>query len=341
MTGPNNALDVVAALMRERQKFEGWMEALEARRTAAPSHVFERVQADYEKRLLEVMRQLGEHSPVLEEQARTLDAKLAALGEDERGQRDKRAEAELRSHVGELSAEDWTSLSSESDSALATLAREQERVRTELVAVRELLAAATTPPRGLTPVAVPTVPDVPTADDTAAAELAATVEADDVRPAEPEPMQAEEPVVSVMTRGEPEDPSVAGPADDLVSVESLSQPDTGTETVERQQFDELEFLKSVADAVTPGAGAVVGAQSAQRTADPALGVQQNAPAPSPVAAPRRPAGSPMAANVTGNQPIVLRSETAQTKTLKCTDCGAMNFPTEWYCERCGAELAAL
>lgn len=29
------------------------------------------------------------------------------------------------------------------------------------------------------------------------------------------------------------------------------------------------------------------------------------------------------------------------KTLKCGECGVMNFPTEWYCERCGAELAAL
>jgi len=29
------------------------------------------------------------------------------------------------------------------------------------------------------------------------------------------------------------------------------------------------------------------------------------------------------------------------KTLKCTECGSMNRPTEWYCERCGAELAAL
>ena len=27
--------------------------------------------------------------------------------------------------------------------------------------------------------------------------------------------------------------------------------------------------------------------------------------------------------------------------LKCNECGAMNYPTEWYCERCGAELAAL
>ncbi len=29
------------------------------------------------------------------------------------------------------------------------------------------------------------------------------------------------------------------------------------------------------------------------------------------------------------------------KTLKCQDCGAMNFPTEWYCEKCGSELATL
>ena len=31
----------------------------------------------------------------------------------------------------------------------------------------------------------------------------------------------------------------------------------------------------------------------------------------------------------------------QTKTLKCGECGAMNYATEWYCERCGAELSAL
>lgn len=31
----------------------------------------------------------------------------------------------------------------------------------------------------------------------------------------------------------------------------------------------------------------------------------------------------------------------QIKTLKCAECGSMNYPTEWYCERCGGELAAL
>ena len=29
------------------------------------------------------------------------------------------------------------------------------------------------------------------------------------------------------------------------------------------------------------------------------------------------------------------------KTLKCGECGSMNYPTEWYCVRCGAELASL
>jgi hypothetical protein len=29
------------------------------------------------------------------------------------------------------------------------------------------------------------------------------------------------------------------------------------------------------------------------------------------------------------------------KTLKCAECGTPNRPTEWYCERCGAELAGI
>ena len=48
---------------------------------------------------------------------------------------------------------------------------------------------------------------------------------------------------------------------------------------------------------------------------------------------------PLAANVSANIPIVLRptTSTEQTKTLKCNECGAMNYPTEWYCERCGCQ----
>lgn len=51
---------------------------------------------------------------------------------------------------------------------------------------------------------------------------------------------------------------------------------------------------------------------------------------------------PFAANVASNNPLSLKSSgPSDVKTLKCRECGAMNDPTEWYCERCGAELSGL
>jgi uncharacterized OB-fold protein len=35
------------------------------------------------------------------------------------------------------------------------------------------------------------------------------------------------------------------------------------------------------------------------------------------------------------------SKAGVAKTLKCGECGTLNRPTEWYCERCGAELAGV
>lgn len=43
-------------------------------------------------------------------------------------------------------------------------------------------------------------------------------------------------------------------------------------------------------------------------------------------------------NVPGSEAIVIRSD-KDAKTLKCAECGALNVPTEWYCEQCGSELA--
>jgi len=41
-------------------------------------------------------------------------------------------------------------------------------------------------------------------------------------------------------------------------------------------------------------------------------------------------------------PAFLKNVPAQqTKTLKCSECGSLNYATEWYCERCGSELSAL
>jgi len=47
-------------------------------------------------------------------------------------------------------------------------------------------------------------------------------------------------------------------------------------------------------------------------------------------------------SITDPVPLFLRDvPVEQIKTLKCAECGNMNYPTEWYCERCGGELAAM
>jgi len=120
-------------------------------------------------------------------------------------------------------------------------------------------------------------------------------------------------------------------------------------------FDELAFLRDVTGAVPGEAAAGAGTpapaapeekpavpKARERPVDDTLGLVL--PNDTPAITPTR-RGSveiPMAANVAGNSPIVIKPEAArQGKTLKCTECGSMNSPTEWYCERCGAELSAL
>jgi hypothetical protein len=123
--------------------------------------------------------------------------------------------------------------------------------------------------------------------------------------------------------------------------------------VVQSTFDELEFLKSVVDHKTEGKGQPAVPSPAPAPA-PASGGGQGKAAASSV----RPATPPEAGTLndislgtsrsgtrgggTDSVPVFLRDvPTEQAKTLKCQECGSMNYPTEWYCERCGGELAAM
>jgi septal ring factor EnvC (AmiA/AmiB activator) len=86
--------------------------------------------------------------------------------------------------------------------------------------------------------------------------------------------------------------------------------------------DELAFLKSVGDEEPSGT---------RRTTNPAM------TAPIATSAPPR---APEPAVQTA-VPSVGKAGAGVAKTLKCSECGTLNRPTEWYCERCGAELAAV
>jgi hypothetical protein len=98
-------------------------------------------------------------------------------------------------------------------------------------------------------------------------------------------------------------------------------------------FDELEFLKSVVDSrgrpvnPTPSSARPASAPEAAESNPFGLGLPSE-----PSHAPRQ----------STQVPSFLKDvPSEQVKTLKCQECSTMNYPTEWYCERCGAELAAL
>jgi len=88
--------------------------------------------------------------------------------------------------------------------------------------------------------------------------------------------------------------------------------------------DELAFLKSVTEdeKAAPSPKRASGAQFQPAIpGDPPRGAPMSSSALTPSAS--------------------LNDDAEVAKTLKCRECGTMNLATEWYCESCGAELAAL
>jgi hypothetical protein len=361
-----SSLETVASLLAERQKFEQWIATLEARRASTPESVYARVRADYSSRLDRVTAQLQEHAGELAIQAEKLAGRLAELSTTEQERREERAEAELRAHVGELTADEWQATARQADDGLAALAAEQAVVAADLNRVHELLGAAAGPPEPPPPASPE--PAHEEAPDSKKAPVA--LEAPRAEPAHAAASPAPAPVPP--SRREPGVASQGAP----VSAPPASPPAPAVKTPARaSRFDELAFLKSVVSPVAnppvkprdDHARAGVSKPDDQIIAEPdvsadATNLVSRANRPSverefirddesagaaglaPKAKePRRSTERPFAANVTGNHPIVLRPSGAieQPKTLKCGECGAMNYPTEWYCERCGAELASL
>ena len=132
------------------------------------------------------------------------------------------------------------------------------------------------------------------------------------------------------------------PEDDRVSLAELEPDSLGDEgeleiiqpkdatakkrsSGQTEAFDELEFLKKVAP---EGTRRRSGASFKPAVADD---LPELTPEP-PELAVTAPEETPE---------IVPKDDDEVRKTLKCVECGVMNRPTEWYCESCGAELAAV
>lgn len=267
------SLDALNGLLKERQRYEEWLAALEDKRASTSDAVYQRVHADYETRLREVSGKLAERAGELRENIDALTLRLEEISRQETQQREARQEAELRAAVGEYTDKQWKEIGGAWDKELTRLAKEKTAVDAQLselnrifaVSVKEKqLGSARTPGGGLDGSRTPISPVVP-------------------RPAVPEP-----PTLNPPSRVE----------------QSRPQAPSGPPPGARSPFDNFPVLRP-ATSTPPATTAVATPPSVPRSG-----------------------GS--------NDP---RAE--HQKTLKCPECGAANYPTEWYCERCGGELATM
>ena len=288
----NKQIQDIEALLAERRKYEQWIAQLETRRASTPEHVYTKVLADYQGRFQETQGKLSAESGVVQKLVAELSASLATHERQIAEKRDERAEAELRSTVGEYSEKEWDKHRGKLDSAIATLAGARDAIEREHDTLRALLSEATATPQS------PIVPVVA------------------VEKAEANPVRAP---------GGAAQPSEAA---------------TAAVPVKKGDVDELAFLRSVLGRSTPFTNS--GGQ-------PAVSAPPSDPPPRRDSASIRSTSGASAYQAveekesrgSASVSVPTPPDNEVVKTLKCQECGTMNFPTEWYCERCGGELAAL
>jgi hypothetical protein len=275
------SLDALNGLLKERQRYEEWLTALEQKRGATSEAVYERVQADYRARLREVSSKLAERAGELRESIDALTSRFEDIARQELQQREARQEAELRAAVGEYTDKQWKEIGGAWDKELTRLVKEKSAIDSQLTELNRIFALSVKE-RQAEAIAMGRMPSEDGVRGSAGTPISPVV----ARPAVPEP------------------PTLNPPS--RIEQPAGARQQTQAPTPGRSPFDEFPVLR-------PGSGPV---------------------SPPSTTAVATPPSVPKSGGA--NDP---RSE--QHKTLKCPECGAANYPTEWYCERCGGELATM
>jgi hypothetical protein len=325
------SIDEVRSLVAERQRYDDWLTALDARRAETPGRVFDRVHGDYVARRDAVMAQLREHVGALTTHGIELDSRLSTLEAESATLEDQRVEAMLRTAVGEYDDNRWEAMRQDVEAKIAALGKQRVGLLTEVGEVRALLASASSEPLMARPVAPRVAPSAATPfADVDIAMVATPAMRSDVR------LVTELP--ELVPTPEPADGHGAMAFDDALEMfgDASGTPDPtftrSLEGIEVELDGQTASFMSVPS--SPTASTVTGTPAHAASADTDdtfddLAFLRSVTDPTP--ANSSAAMSPVPNAVPTNEPL---------KTLRCTECGTMNLPTEWYCERCGGELAA-
>ena len=290
-------------LLQERVQIEHWLERLSESGDKTPKNVRERVMSDYRKRLDEVQVELNGHR---DEITAALDRHRSVrdgLVEQQSEAEERRAEAELRHTVGEFDDKKWNGIRDEIDGSLKKIREELSGVDAEVADLEKALASLAPGSDGGDEAAGPSETQEPP----------------------PKPVEKQKPTAEEL-------PPPIRESERRAAANATAAPEPTTATQSNAADDALKFLD-----VDVG-----------KSEEKPVPARQSETVPMPPDAAEM-LGKPDGTNGAGvgADDITSFSETSDppkkgaAKTLKCGECGTMNLPTEWYCERCGAELAAL
>ena len=305
----------VTRLLTERDQYSQWLNRLTVTDDAVPEAVRGKVRADYEARLAGVVDQLRQHADQVTQQLTSQRVRLEELMARESAAQEKLAEAELRHAVGEYDEGQWQKLRGETHRTLVAVREESGQIVEEIGRLDEVARLISAPPAP-TAAAAPAPGVVPGMGTVA---MPAVKRPAPPPAAKPAPAAAPAPEISL-------EPLDEEPAETKGAKGTTKAPRDSARTLffpsgkgAEKGIDELDFLKTVG-------GEGEAAAKKETAAKPAAVKEAAPPAPAAAAAPAE---------------SVKPKDTSGAKTLKCAECGTMNRATEWYCERCGAELAAL
>ena len=175
------SLDALNGLLKERQRYEEWLTALEQKRANTSDAVYTRVQADYQTRLREVSSKLAERAGELRESIDHLTARLEEITRQELQQREARQEAELRAAVGEYTDKQWKEIGGAWDKELGRLSKEKGALDAQLTELNRIFALSVKEKQAEAILSRPAPPSI--SQDGARAPISPVVP----RPAIPEP----------------------------------------------------------------------------------------------------------------------------------------------------------
>lgn len=295
----------IESLLADRQRLQDWIARLDAASGSAPEPVRQRVRGDYEGRLAEVVARLRGFTTALSASLQNVRSQREHLDGLKAEAEEAEAEAMLRHDVGEFTDEQWETIARDSRGKIEGLSGDIARLSEEAARLEEVLSQV-----------VPREPEERRPGR--GAPRPAPQDEFQVRVIEPEE-------VTLMSHGSP------GPDDTAIGYEE--------ETLRRER------LAPEAPRFTPKPGAEPRPRGARTLRFPVAppGEAMGAPSVDEMTFLKSVAFEGQAADrgTTEGAGRTAKAGTTAAKTLKCTECGAMNRPTEWYCERCGAELAAL